>query len=106
MAAPGTTCASAAARSPSRGNRWRKWTSWWNSNASCWRRNGRITDIGDMGDMPARRTIDASGLYIIPTKAFAKNKPAWFQLSRDPEGRDIVWTLAGDVDPAQPGPAW
>ena len=68
-------------------------------------RNGRITDIGDMGDMPARRTIDASGLYIIPTKAFAKNKPAWFQLSRDPEGRDIVWTLAGDVDPAQPGPA-
>ena len=68
-------------------------------------RNGRITDIGDMGDMPARRTIDASGLYIIPTKAFAKNKPAWFQLSRDPEGRDIVWTLAGDVDPARPGPA-
>ena len=22
-----------------------------------------------------------------------------------PEGRDIVWTLAGDVDPARPGPA-
>ena len=29
---------------------------------------------------------------------------AHFVLSRDPQGRDVVWTLAGDVDPAMPGP--
>lgn len=67
-------------------------------------RNGRIVDIGDLGDMPARRSIDASGLYIVPTKTFGKGEPAWFQLSRDPEGRDVVWILAGDIDPARPVP--
>src|SRR5690606_13658240 len=61
-------------------------------------RDGRIVDIGDLGDMPARRTIAASGLYLVPTTAFARHQPAWFNLSRDPEGRDVVWTLAGDVD--------
>ena len=34
---------------------------------------------------------------------FAPDMPAYFHLSRDPEGREIVWTLAGDVDPAKPG---
>src|SRR5690606_28187068 len=67
-------------------------------------RNGRIVDIGDLDDMPARRSIDASGLYIVPTKTFARHEPARFKLSRDPEGRDVVWTLAGDVDPASPAP--
>ena len=67
-------------------------------------RNGRIVEIGDLGDMPARRSIDASGLYIVPTKTFGRHEPAWFNLSRDPEGRDVVWTLAGDVDPASAVP--
>ena len=67
-------------------------------------RNGRIVEIGDLDDMPARRSIDASGLYIVPTKPFARHQPAWFNLSRDPEGRDVVWTLAGDIDPASPVP--
>ncbi|MDQ2701385.1 MAG: peptidase M14 [Pseudomonadota bacterium] len=67
-------------------------------------RDGTIEDIGDLGDRPARRTIDATGLYIIPTKAFGKDQPAHFNLSRDPEGHDIVWTLAGDVDPARRSP--
>src|SRR5690606_25003031 len=67
-------------------------------------RDGRIVDIGDLGDMPARRIIDASRLYIVPTKAFARPQPARSNLSRDPEGRDVVWTLAGDVDPASPVP--
>lgn len=76
---------------------------------------GTIDDIGDLQDVRARRTIDASGLYIVPfdppgmTKApshsgFAPDAPAYFHLARDPQGRDIVWTLAGDVDPAHPGP--
>src|SRR5688500_1771432 len=75
---------------------------------------GTITDIGDLGDTRARRTIDASGLYIVPfdpspsdsadanvgnpRRTFAPDMPAYFHLSRDPQGREIVWTLAGDVD--------
>ena len=29
---------------------------------------------------------------------------AHFVLSRDPQGRDVVWTLDGSVDPAVPSP--
>ncbi|MCL1633367.1 hypothetical protein M2650_01730 [Luteimonas sp. SX5] len=78
-------------------------------------RGGTIADIGDLGDRRARRTIDASGLYIVPfdppgtpadrkRKTFAPDRPAYFRLSRDPQGRDVVWTLAGDVDPVKPNP--
>ena len=78
-------------------------------------RGGTIADIGDLGDVRARRTIDASGLYIVPfdppgagvdeaPQTFAPGLPAYFHLSRDPEGRDVAWTLAGDVDPEQPTP--
>ena len=79
-------------------------------------RGGTIANIGDLGDTRARRTIDASGLYIVPfdppgaganqgRRTLAPDMPAYFHLSRDPEGREIVWTLAGDVDPAKPGPS-
>ncbi len=80
-------------------------------------RGGIIADIGDLADAPARRSIDASGLYIVPfappsaegadaqpEKTFAPDAPAYFHLSRDPQGREIVWTLAGDVDPKHPAP--
>ncbi|TWI04637.1 zinc carboxypeptidase [Luteimonas cucumeris] len=77
-------------------------------------RGGVIADIGDLGDVRARRSIDASGLYIVPfdppgtpagnRKTFAPDLPAYFHLSRDPQGHDVVWTLAGDVDPAKPTP--
>ncbi len=77
-------------------------------------RGGIIEAIGDLGARPARRTIDASGLYIhpyradgagdAPARAFGPGTPAYLRLSRDVEGRDVVWTLAGDVDPAQPEP--
>jgi hypothetical protein len=80
---------------------------------------GTIADIGDLDDTPARRVIDASRLYIVPFDpsdtgtdtgrgpkrgTLAPGEPAYFHLSRDPEGRDVVWTLAGDVDPANPAP--
>lgn len=72
---------------------------------------GRIEDIGDLAGVPARRTLDASGLYIVPASEgsgapcrIATNAPACFHLSRDPEGRDVVWTLARDLDPGQPAP--
>ena len=79
-------------------------------------RGGTIADIGDLGDTRARRTIDASGLYIVPfdppgkpagkaPRTLAPDMPAYFRLSRDPQGRDVVWTLAGDVDPAKPRPS-
>src|SRR5690606_38484708 len=31
-------------------------------------RNGRIVEIGDLGDTPARRSIDASGLHLVAEK--------------------------------------
>lgn len=77
-------------------------------------RGGTIQDIGDVDQLPARRTIDASGLYLIPfsartpdtpRKTFSPGMSAHFHLSRDPEGRDVVWTLAGNVDRARPAPA-
>lgn len=85
-------------------------------------RGGTISDVGDLQGRRARRSIDATGLYIVPfvpfappadaagagattpRKAFGPGTPAYFHLSRDPEGRDVVWTLAGDVDPEHPAP--
>ena len=71
-------------------------------------RGGSIEDIGDLGHVRARRVIDASGLYVHPLREdvrLAPRAPAQLRLTRDPEGRDVVWTLAGDVDPAAPAPA-
>lgn len=79
-------------------------------------RGGIIKEIGDLGETRARRRIDAGGLYMRPLQrnagtigtqapALATDGPAWLQLSRDPDGREVVWTLPGDVDPAHPTPA-
>ncbi len=75
-------------------------------------RGGTIAEIGDLDATPARRTIDATGLYIVPIRRgdakprpVAPFTPAHFHLSRDPRGEDVVWTLAGDVDPAMRDPA-
>ena len=76
-------------------------------------RGGTIEAVGDLGEAMARRRIDATGLYIVPfappgasvedrRKAFGPGVPAYFHLSRDPQGQEVVWTLAGDVDPATP----
>src|SRR3546814_2809144 len=59
-------------------------------------RGGTIVDIGDLGDRRARRTIDASGLYIVPfdppgtdangeRRTLAPDMPAYFHLSRRSE---------------------
>lgn len=73
---------------------------------------GSINDIGDQQDTRARHVIDAQGLYIVPithegataSRRIAPGVPARLHLARDPEGRDIVWTLDRDVDPAHPRP--
>ena len=83
--------------------------------------DGSIKDIGDLRDRPARRTLDARGLFIVPTAQGAPamgteasagsavpcriqvNAPACFILARDPEGRDKVWS-PDDIDPGA-GPA-
>jgi hypothetical protein len=76
-------------------------------------RGGSIADVGDLADSPARHSIDARGLYLVPIAdagghvphgRIVTGAPAYFHLSRDPEGRDIVWTLRRDVDPARPRP--
>ncbi len=75
-------------------------------------RGGSINDIGDLQDTRARHVIDAQGLYLVPitregataARRIAPGAPARLHLSRDPEGRDIVWTLDRDVDPEHPRP--
>ena len=69
-------------------------------------RGGTIEGIGDLRDEQARRTIDATGLYLVPfdPAKFSSGMPAYFHLTRDPEGRDVAWKLAGDVDPARRSP--
>ncbi|MCL7714470.1 M14 family zinc carboxypeptidase [Stenotrophomonas mori] len=74
-------------------------------------RGGRISDIGDLGAVRARRVIDAQGLYLVPLPAAAgedgridTDRPARFALSRDAAGKDVVWTLDGDVDPDHRAP--
>ena len=77
-------------------------------------RGGSINEVGDLADANARRTIDAHGLFVVPLPpagnaasrppALLPGAPARFVLSRDPEGRDVVWTLAGDVDPGHVQP--
>lgn len=73
---------------------------------------GSISGFGDLRTSPSRFSIDATGLYVVaadlegcaaPSRV-TSGAPACFHLSRDPEGRDIVWTLARDVDPDRPRP--
>lgn len=90
--------------------------------------DGAIADIGDLGTKKARRTLDARDLFIVPIPGHAGERTvieanddgdndeprsplpltpgasARFVLSRDPQGRDVVWTLDGSVDPATPAP--
>ncbi len=90
--------------------------------------DGAIADIGDLGTKKARRGIDARGLFIVPIAGhdgertvieanddgdndapvsplpLTPGASARFVLSRDPQGRDVVWTLDGSVDPAMPSP--
>src|SRR5690606_852318 len=67
---------------------------------------GRITDIGDLGARPARTVLDARDLYLTPAPGgrLANNAPARFVLSRDPEGRQVVWSLLDDLDTSQTAP--
>ena len=79
-------------------------------------RGGTVKDVGDLSHVRARREIDASGLYITPIPcpsvaarqeakpALVPDSPACLRMSRDRTGRDVVWTLLRDVDPAQPSP--
>ena len=90
--------------------------------------DGAIADVGDLGTKKARRSIDARGLFIVPIAGhdgertlieanddgdndespsplpLTPGASAHFVLSRDPQGRDVVWTLDGSVDPATPSP--
>ena len=90
--------------------------------------DGAIADVGDLGGKKARRTINARDLFIVPIPGHAGERTlieanddgnndeppsplpltpgasAHFVLSRDPQGRDVVWMLDGSVDPAAPSP--
>jgi hypothetical protein len=78
-------------------------------------RGGRVAEVGDLAEVEARETLDLEGLYLVALDAalergeggagvagvqIAPGAPAHFWVARDPEGRDLVWELRGDVVPA------
>ena len=79
-------------------------------------RGGRIQDVGDLAHVRARRQIDARGLFIAPVacppdgtheampQPLVPDAPACLRISRDAAGREVVWTLLRDVDPARRAP--
>jgi len=72
-------------------------------HALSWR-NGKVTDIGDLADVKARRIVDVDGLFIIPLNengepgGLTLNAPAHLRLSRHQDGQMPLWTLQGDAD--------
>ena len=79
---------------------------------------GKIKEVGDLSGMQARRSIDATNMFIqaLPcpvrgeehttqTVSITPGKAACLQISRDPEGHDIVWTLVRDVNPRHRPPS-
>jgi hypothetical protein len=79
-------------------------------------RGGRWAEVGDLRETEARDTVFVDGLYLVPLPRglqsargqpgpqLAPGAPAHFVLSRDPEGRDVVWEVRGDVDPERRRP--
>lgn len=64
---------------------------------------GRISDIGDLSAQAVRHRIDASGLHLhaLPDAQLGPDSAARFYLSRDAAGKDVLWTLDGDLPLAQ-----
>ena len=65
-------------------------------------RDGRIVDIGDLGDVRARQVVDATGLYLVPMAGdgdggIEVGSAARFHLARDAAGSDVTWTLDRDL---------
>jgi len=66
---------------------------------------GTISEIGDLAEVEARDTLSLEGLYIHPREEaldragggiqLAPGAPAYFDVSRDPEGSDILWSFLG-----------
>jgi len=66
---------------------------------------GTISEIGDLAEVEARDTLSLEGLYIHPREEaldragggiqLAPGAPAHFDVSRDPEGSDILWSFFG-----------
>ncbi len=69
------------------------------------RQEGSFADIGDMGGTPAMDTLSVEGLFIHPMEKsldrsggavqIAPGLPAYFRVTRDQGGRDVLWEFAG-----------
>jgi hypothetical protein len=66
---------------------------------------GTISDIGDLSEVEARDTLSLADLYIHPTEEalervgggvqIAPGAPATFRVTRDREGREVLWSFLG-----------
>ncbi len=66
------------------------------------REGGRIADLGDLVGREAQDTLDATGLFLIPLPealgedgSLDVDRPAWFLVSEDPEGRRVQIIFEG-----------
>jgi hypothetical protein len=67
--------------------------------------DGTISDIGDLRESEARDTLALAGLFIRPADTaldrshggvqIAPGAPAFFTVTRDEEGTEVVWTFRG-----------
>jgi hypothetical protein len=66
------------------------------------KREGVISDVGDLEGREAQDTLDVSGLYLIPLPealdedgTLDVGRPAWFAVSEDPAGRRVRMVFKG-----------
>jgi hypothetical protein len=64
---------------------------------------GRFAEFGDLAETEAREVLDLGGLHLF-ADSLVVGAPARFRVARDAEGREVVWRVDVDVDPANRRP--
>jgi hypothetical protein len=62
---------------------------------------GRIAEVGDLAEMEVREVLDAEGMHLF-VEELQVGAPARFRMTRDAEGRDVVWVVDVDAEGRRP----
>ncbi|CAN5663479.1 hypothetical protein BH23GEM11_BH23GEM11_03040 [soil metagenome] len=62
---------------------------------------GRIAEVGDLAEMEVREVLDAEGMHLF-VEVLQVGAPARFRMTRDAEGRDVVWVVDVDAEGRRP----
>jgi hypothetical protein len=61
---------------------------------------GRVAEIGDLAEVEARDVLELEGMHV-HADSLAVGSRARFRITRDAEGRDMIWELQDDVGPVR-----